>query len=262
MSGLEHLQAEILRNPDSDEARVAYAEAIAETDPPRAELIRVQLHIIQSLRANGALLDRSDAYNRERQLLDEHKDAWVKPIASMQGVKWVGLMRGFPEYLRMSARDFLDHGARLHALAPIRHLSLDDVKPHARELFGSPLLARIRTLSLRKQQLGDEEARLLAGSQHVRSLRWLDLAANAIGHAGLEALASSPNLPELRVLEFADNAARDPTPQIGETDMDSGEVLRLEITPEASALEARFGSRAWLSSPIHSPTYPPGREQF
>jgi hypothetical protein len=162
----------------------------------------------------------------------------------------------------MRARDFLDQGARLLALAPFRHLSLEEARPHARELFESPLLAPIRTLSLRKQQLGDAEARLLADSAHVRGLRWLDLAANAIGQPGLEALAASPNLPELRVLEFGDNAVPDPTPQVGETDIDSGEVLRLEITPVARALEEKFGRRAWLSSPIHSATYPPGREQF
>ena len=262
MSGLEPLHAEILRNPDSDAARAAYADAIAATDPSRAELIRVQLQLIQSLRANGPLLDRSNGYDRERQLLGTHKDAWIKRVAGVPGVKWAGLMRGFPEHVRMSARDFLDQGARLYGLAPIRHLSLDDVKPHAREVFDSPLLARIRTLSLRKQQLGDDEARLLADSHQVRGLRWLDLAANAIGRAGLEALVASANLPELRVLDFAGNAAHDPTPQVGETDIDSGEVLRLEITPEARALETRFGKRAWLSSPIHSPTYPPGREQF
>jgi uncharacterized protein (TIGR02996 family) len=262
MPALEQLHAEVLRHPDSDEARIAYADAIAASDAPRAELIRVQLRLIRSLRANGPLLDRSGGYDRERQLLDRHKDAWIKPLSGVPGVQWVGLMRGFPESVRMRARDFLDQGARLLALAPVRHLSLEEARPHARELFESPLLAPIRTLSLRKQQLGDAEARLLADSAHVRGLRWLDLAANAIGQPGLEALAASPNLPELRVLEFGDNAVPDPTPQVGETDIDSGEVLRLEITPVARALEEKFGRRAWLSSPIHSATYPPGREQF
>lgn len=262
MSEIERLHAEILRDPDSDEARLAYAGAVEGTDPPRAELIRIQLQLIRSLRANGPLLERSDAYNRERQLLDRHKDVWIRQVAGVPGVRAVNLMRGFPEYVRMPARDFLDQGERLYALAPIRHLSLDDAKPYARKLFESPLLARIRSLSLRKQQFGDDEARFLAASPHVRGLRWLDLAANAIGQPGLEALVASPNLPELRVLDFADNAISDPTPQVGETDIDSGEVLRLEITREARALESRFGKRAWLSSPIHSPTYPPGREQF
>ena len=262
MPAPETLHAEVLRNPDSDEPRIAFAEAIRDTDPPRAELIRVQLHIIQSLRANASVLDRADGYNRERQLLDKHKDAWIAPVAEVRGVKHVGLMRGFPEWVGMTARDFLDQGGRLYALAPIRHLTLEDVRPCADELFQSPLLARIRTLSLRKVQFGDDEARLLAASRHLGKLCWLDLGANRIGQAGLEALAASPNLPDLRVLEFADNVASDPTPQVGETDIDSGDVTWLTITPAARELEARFGERAWLSSPIHCATYPPGREQF
>ena len=262
MPALEMLHAEVMRNPDSDEPRIAYAEAIRDSDPPRAELIRVQLHIFRSLRANAPGLDRSDGYNRESQLLEKHKDAWIAPVAEVRGVKHVGLMRGFPEWVRMTARDFLDQGERLYALAPIRHLSLEDAQPHADELFASPLLARIRTLSLRKLQLGDDEARLLAASPHLGKLCWLDLGANRIGQAGLDALAASPNLPALLVLEFADNVASDPTPQVGETDINSGDVMWLSITPEARELEARFGKRAWLSSPICVATYPPGREQF
>ena len=262
MPALETLHAEILRNPDSDEPRIAFAEAIRDSDPPRAELIRVQLQIIQSLRANAPVLDRSDGYTRERILLDKHKDGWIAPVAAVRGVKHVGLMRGFPEYVRMTARDFLDQGERLYALAPIRHLSVEGVQPHARELFESPLLARIRTLSLRKLQFGDDDARLLAASRHLGKLCWLDLGANRIGQAGLEALAASPNIAALRVLDFADNVAQDPTPQVGETDINSGEVMWLSITPEARELEARFGKRSWLSSPVPCAWYPPGREQF
>ena len=262
MPALETLYAEVLRNPDSDEPRIAYAEAIRESDPPRAELIRVQLQTIQSLRANAPGLDRADGYTRERILLDKHKDAWIAPLAEVRGLKHVGLMRGFPEWVRMAARDFLEQGERLYALAPIRHLTLEDVQPHARELFESPLLARIRSLDLRRKQLGDEGVRLLAASPHLRGLRWLDVAGNGIGQAGLEALASSPNLADLRVLEFADNAAADPTPRVGETDINSGEVMWLSITPEARELEARYGKKLWLSEPVHCAWYPPGREQF
>ena len=262
MSDLERLRADILRNPDSDAPRLAYADAIASADPPRAELIRVQLETTRLLRARAPTLDFSDGFNRERQLLELHKAAWSRPAAEIPGVQWVGLLRGFPEHVRMTARDFLANGEQLYAAAPIRHLDLLDVKEHAGELFGSPLLARIRSLGLGRMQLGDDEARLLAASPYVSGLCWLDLAANRIGQAGLEALAASPNLPELRVLQFAGNAAPDPTPQIGETDTDSGEVMWLAITPEARELEARFGKRAWLSSPIRGITYPPSRDQF
>jgi hypothetical protein len=262
MSDLERLRADILGNPDSDELRAAYGAAIATADPQRAELIRVQLDLTRLMRARAPTLDFVDGFNRERQLLELHKAAWSRPAAEIPGVQWVGLLRGFPEHVRMTARDFLANGEQLYAAAPIRHLDLVDVKPHARELFRSPLLARIRALGLCRMQLGDDEAQLLAASPYVSGLRWLDLDANRIGQAGLEALAASPNLPELRVLKFARNAVADPTPQIGETDTDSGEVMWLAITSEARELESRFGKKAWLSSPIRGITYPPSREQF
>jgi uncharacterized protein (TIGR02996 family) len=241
---LASLHAAVLENPDSDAPRLAYADAVARTDPARADLIRMQLEISRMRRdeANPAILD-----GRVRTLLKKHKDAWAKDLAGVRGVKWIGFERGFPEHVHMSARDFVDHGAGLFARARIRHLDLLEVKPHAAELFRSPLLGRIHTLWLWRADVGDDEVLALAASPHLGNLRWLDLSGNRISEAGLEALAASTNLPALQVLFFADNLVPDPTPQVGESDWNGAASWRY-VTPTAQGLEARFDRKPWLSS--------------
>lgn len=246
---LARLHAEVLADPDSDAPRLAYADAVTNKDAARADLIRMQLEIVRMQRegTNPAVLD-----SRVRTLLEKYKDAWAKDVTDVHGVKWVGFERGFPEHVRMSARDFIDHGSGLFARACIRHLDLLEVKPHAAELFQSPLLARIHTLGLWRTQLGDDEVRALAASPHLANLRWLELSGNRIGEAGLEALASSPNLPALQVLVFNDNLVPDPTPQVGESDW-NGEPSWRYVTETAKQLESRFGKKPWLSSPRLNP---------
>ena len=241
---LARLHAEVLSNPDSDAPRLAYADAVAKTDGARADLIRMQLEIVRMGRdgENSAVLD-----SRVRTLLEKHKDAWAKDVARVHGVKWIGFERGFPEHVHMSARAFIDHGLELFARARIRHLDLLEVKPHAAELFQSPLLARIHTLRMWRTQIGDEDARALATSPHLGNLRWLDLSGNQIGQPGLEAIAASTNLRSLQVLVFTDNPVPDPTPQIGESDW-NGEPSWRYVTEAAKQLETRFGKRPWLSS--------------
>jgi uncharacterized protein (TIGR02996 family) len=244
MPELGTLHAAVLGNPDSDAPRLAYADAVASIDPERAEFIRMQLDIVRMRRdgENPAVLD-----SRVRTLLEKHRDAWAKDAASVPGVKWVGFERGFPEHVRMSACDFLDHGAELFARAPIRHLDLVEARPHAARLFQSELLARIHTLRLWRSELEDGEVRALCASPHLANLRWLDLSGNRIGQGGLEALAASTQLAALQVLVFADNLVPDPTPQIGESDWNGAAVWRY-VTETAQQLEARFGKKPWLSS--------------
>ena len=174
---------------------------------------------------------------------------------AVPGVKWVGLLRGFAEHVKMTARDFLDHAAELYARAPILHLDLFDVAPHSDELFQSPLLARIVSLDITRANLYDAEVRALAASPHLGRLRWLDLSRNHICQAGLEALCASKGLPALRYLMFADNVASDPTPKF----VDEPEWQNLDIPPVAGELQARFGEKAWLKFERIGLSYPPAR---
>ena len=74
---------------------------------------------------------------------------------------------------RSGAR-FLAKAPELYRRAPILHLNLTEVRAVAAELFASPHLARIESLSLAGNGLGDAEVALLAGSRHLGNLTWLD----------------------------------------------------------------------------------------
>jgi uncharacterized protein (TIGR02996 family) len=256
------LHAEVLQSPDADEPRVAYAHAVQGSDPDRAELIRVQLRLARSRRKGLPPLDRADDYTRESVLLERHKTAWSRRVTGIPGVQFVRFLRGFVGQVRIDAADFLLRGEELYSRAPVLHVDLVELAPHAREVFASPLLDRIHSLRLSRNQLDDAAARALAASPHLGRLRWLDLSYNRIGQEGLEAICASTQLPSLRYLDFANNAAPDPTPKIGETDMDTNEVISLEISPEARALEARFGKKPWLSPEFVGTMFPPERDLF
>jgi hypothetical protein len=262
MSELDRLHANVLANPEPDEPRVAYANEVAASDPARAELVRVQLDNIRSLRAQESVGSRTHWYTRERALLEQHKDAWARPVTDIPSVQFVKFYRGFVEQVRMSARDFLAHGERLYGRAPVLHLDLVELKPLAAEVFQSPLLARIHSMRLWRNHLGDREMALLAASPHVGRLRWLDLTYNKIGNAGIEALSASSNLPALRYVDLADNPAENPTPRIGETDTLSNEIMHVDVPQVARDLEQRFGKKPWLSGPFGTAIFPPERDMF
>jgi uncharacterized protein (TIGR02996 family) len=255
---LAELEAEVVAHPEPDDPRVAYATAVQATDPDRAELIRVQVAILRSMRANEAARAGAELYERQRTLRTKHQQQWTKDVAALGWVKDPMLMRGFVEWVTVSARAFLDHAEQLYAVAPVLHVDFTDVKAHARELFASPLLARLHSLSFLRDGLGDDDVTLLAKSAYLGNLRWLDLSHNKIGVAGIEALAASSLLPSLRFVDLGNNPAPDPTPQVVESD-----PVRIETTSAGADLQKRFGPRPWLDAKaVAQVTYPPERGVF
>jgi uncharacterized protein (TIGR02996 family) len=76
----------------------------------------------------------------------------------------------------------------------------------AEALAGSPHLARLTSLGLFSNRLGDAGARALAASPHLANLVDLDLDSNEITDAGSEALLASPHLAGLRRVKLEGNA--------------------------------------------------------
>ncbi|MEO8554824.1 MAG: hypothetical protein ABI678_32825 [Kofleriaceae bacterium] len=249
MATLEALHAAVIAAPDDEDARLAYAHAVAATDPERAELIRLQIDLTGWRRARVAPPEMTAAAQRVQVLLERNADRWSADVAPL--VDGVSFFRGFVEHVQLDASRFLSTGPRLYQTAPVLHLDLTGVKPVAEELFRSPLLERIETLELMRNELGDAEATLIAASPHLARLKWLGLALNRIGDAGLDALAASKTLGALRYLCFADNATRDPTPANADDYSYDSE--------EAVALMAKHGARPWLSSQARW-AWPPPRD--
>jgi uncharacterized protein (TIGR02996 family) len=240
------LQA-VVDAPTDDAPRLAYARAIAARDPERAELVELQLAVAHARKTHTA--PPEGALDRESRLIRDHGQAWAAEVRPLVD-KWQYL-RGFVEVATLSAAAFLACAAELYRCAPVLHLDVTSARPAAAALFGSPHLARIVSIKLAGEGLGDAEARLLAASLHLGHLEWLDLSRNQIGAAGLEAIAASSRLPRLGYLNFAGNAIPDPTPQhADEYNADSA---------FAKQLTGRYGPRAWLDTRRRS-TWPPPRD--
>ena len=140
----------------------------------------------------------------------------------------------------LDAARFLTIAPELYRRAPVLHLILTGVKPVAAKLLQSPHLARIQSLNLRRNALGDAEVAALAASPHLANLRWLELGINKLGAAGLEALAASRNLPRLGYVGLATNAIPDPMPQHAD-EWDA-------TSPAGKELQRKYGPRAWLDA--------------
>jgi uncharacterized protein (TIGR02996 family) len=243
------LLAAVVAAPDDETPRLAYSDAIAKSDPARAELIKLQIVLARWRKAHENPDTRPEASARERVLLDQGAAAWAADVKPL--VDKCQFLRGFVEVVTLDAAKFLASAPELYRRAPILHLDLTNVKPVAAQLFQSPHLARIKSLNLRANKLGDAEAVLVAKSPYLRKLEWLDLSSNEIGEAGLDALVATDRLPRLGYLRFEDNTAADPTPRhADEYDAESA---------QATALQAKHGKRAWLDARTRA-EWPPPRD--
>jgi uncharacterized protein (TIGR02996 family) len=249
MVDLDALYEAVVSAPTSDAPREVYAEAIAASDPDRAEYIRLELQLARWRRTGPISEERTHASVRAQILLGRHRPDWeatVKPL-----VDGCGFLRGFVELVRMDAGRFLATAPVVYRAAPVLHLELSGVKPVAADLFASPYLARIESLGLLRNELGDHEVALLAGSPHLGRLAWLNLGLNEIGEAGLEALAASDHLPRLGYVSLMSNPVDDPTPRHA----DGYDAT----SPVALALQERYGRRDWLDARERA-NWPPDRD--
>jgi hypothetical protein len=230
------LLADILAHPDEpsyglerDNAlRLAYAGAIEPEDPARAELIRLQ---IEPAGSSGPARRRS----RARDLLARHGRGWAAVTDLVDAYRFY---RGFTGHVTLSARDFLDRGERLYALAPITEVALrGGVREHLDAVAASPLLARLRAIDLAGQGIGDAGAARLASSPHLGNLIALNLEQNRLTANGVRALAAGA-LPRLRIAGLSGNLD-DLRPATAD-----GAV---ELPPLAQQLEDEHGGRIpWL----------------
>jgi uncharacterized protein (TIGR02996 family) len=199
------LMEAILHRPDDEGPRLVLADWLDERNDPRGEFIRVQCAL--------AALERGDPrravlQERERELLDRHREEWLAPMKRY--ASGFVFRRGFVEEITVEARRFLEQAEALYALTPIRHVKLLDIAGYLHTLANSPLLSKLRALTVYASHIGDSVARILAGSPYLGELRELYLGRNRIGDAGAEALAVSDALTHLTTLDLSSNS-------IGET---------------------------------------------
>jgi hypothetical protein len=243
---LEAAFSAVVADPEADEPREAYANAVRRTDPAHTEFIECMLA------THAAYLRREDAgpeIGTAELIRRNHGTRLAGRIT--QFISGYAFGRGFVETIAVDAEWFLESGEDLYAMAPVLHLNLTDVKPAMEDVFASPLLDRIHSISLLREELGDEEAAIIAASPHLGNLRWLELGLNQIGAPGLEALAASTGLPKLQWLGFSVNAVEDPTPRFADEYDYPSAVGR--------QLQERYGPKDWLDARPRW-KWPPERE--
>jgi uncharacterized protein (TIGR02996 family) len=199
---------DILDNREDDTPRRIFADWLLDHHDPvcvaRGELIHLQCDLArlpaESERRGGLL-------QRERQLLEAHAREWGSPFGRLGCTCWE-FRRGFVEGVGLPASAFLAQAAVLFRTGPVREIKLYQVGAALPEVAVSPYLARLRTLDLEKNELGDADLAALAQSPHLGELDTLMLWCNHVGDAGVRALAGG-RLGRLRRLDLAGNNVGD-----------------------------------------------------
>ena len=220
----------ILDRPEDDAPRLVYADWLDENgDPDRAEFIRVQIQLSQTLTGDPS---RPALTSRSQTLERGHFVEWVNRLPSFPGVHWEVFHRGFistavfespaafDEFadsafvaapiveLRLSRYYWQDAG-RLAKSPHLEHVRVLDFENGNRvsnagleALMQSPYLANVSTLKLQGNALGSAGARAITQSPFMRHLKALDLSRNDLYDAGLISVAEAPHFGGLWSLDL------------------------------------------------------------
>ena len=215
MNAAPELLAACLANPDADEPRFEWANAVG---GPRGELVAVQCALARGALPRDIAVDRR---RREAELLREHGDAW----AGLGDLGYV-FRRGFVESIRVDARDFVARGEELFRAAPLlTRLQLDGLDDAPDEeilqrldaVLESPWFSRIRTLRMKEvgrwvetdhdthprdyQSAGAVVLRRLIEKNGLRQLRGLEIPRNGLSGSDLRVLTAWPDAKVLIALD-------------------------------------------------------------
>jgi uncharacterized protein (TIGR02996 family) len=197
------LQA-IREEPDEDAHRLIYADWLEEQGgsarTERAAFIRAQTRLA-SLPEDDPHRDALE--DEAADLLADHEDEWTQPLRGI-AQEW-RFSRGFIENVTIRGEDFLTHGERLLAFAPMRSVHLLIGPKDIPALAACPSLQWIETLDFRRCHLNDRALQQLLSSPYVTRLKALDLTGNGITTAGMQSLVQSTVFPRLRRLDLSRN---------------------------------------------------------
>jgi uncharacterized protein (TIGR02996 family) len=216
------LEAAVYRDPDSDDARLVFADALSERGDPRGEMIALQIAM-----ARGTATDEQK--KRVDALLSRHGGDWARPLSSAGACK---VARGFPSSIDLYSRP-------------------------AKEAIGAPgwaTIERIRGLSGLTHKLAAE---ILNGPGHERvvdpgSLKapvfkllddaeraWTKLTVVDAYDLKPGALRIAPRVAELELLSFKalPPALLGPLPALRKLTLETSGVLPPGMWDGASALD-------------------------
>jgi uncharacterized protein (TIGR02996 family) len=245
------LYAAVLAAPDDLDVRLAYADAVEDTDPRHARLIREQIDatrrehvrlmtLPEGSTGGGNRYFRGVGWGEDARLLAKFGVDAGLPVH-------VGIFCGFPEDIALSGAAFLEHGAALYERLPVRHVRLLDVDAAlAGRIAASPLVDRLRGLSFRLCPIGDDGLRALAASGRLRRLRELDLYRTGITDADAFIATIPERMPALQWLDLGGNEVS-VQPWGSGHGFDGGlRPLYVDYSAHGAALNERFGPFPWM----------------
>ena len=176
---------------------------------PAGEFIRLQLDASHALREYGLTSSKHLQLDAAaKTILAKHGDEWSHAVVAIASQP--RFYRGFVEGVTIDARQFLARASELYPTAPIRHVVLTAAREVIGELAASPHLARLTSLGLQANRLGDNGVREIAASPHLSKLKRLDLSFDDVTAAGIETLCASQGLPQLAYVNLAGNKVKSP----------------------------------------------------
>ena len=201
MMGRSEFLTAIRDFPHDIEPRLWLAGLLEDDNDPRGEFIRTQCDL-ETLSVRSPI--RFDLETRERELLADHEDDWLGPLAGI--VDWAVFRRGFVEEIAISAKAFLEHADRILAWGPIREVHFRGAERKMPELAACPALERVTFVDLSDNYIRDAGVRTLVHFAASRAgWRGLNLGSTGIGDSAIRAIAASTTLPSLRELYLCGN---------------------------------------------------------
>ena len=236
----------ILADPDNLDLRMKYASAVEDTDPEHAELIGLQVTDLQARRSGSSAPADSQPGSRT-----DRSDRPPIGRSASSGVSRYELARRF-RGPGAHDRHRIPNARRVAAPRhPVQYVELTDAAAQVGALAEFPLLARLTSLDLYGNQIGDAGLATLVESPHLGRLRWLGLAQTGVGAPGAEALAAATTLPNLQYVHFAGNPVK-LTPEAAAQDWD-GAPLEITMPPLGRQSSTKRHGPLALLDPARSP---------
>ncbi|MEZ6141087.1 MAG: TIGR02996 domain-containing protein [Zavarzinella sp.] len=195
----------ICAEPDDDLPRLVYADWLDAQNNPRGEFIRLQclLHRLPTDHPTRKVL-AARTYMLSLQLKRMYREALLKFTTVLPEYQ-----RGFIESIVIDAQVFIRNFAEIFRLAPIQHVTFIDVGNCLSQLFDCPGVARLRSIAIFAQHLGEDLGLVVANSPHLERLQTLKLRRNRLRSQGAALLANTTNLPGLTTLDCSENEIGD-----------------------------------------------------
>lgn len=253
MSNYEELLNAVTANPEDDAPRLAFASHIRSHEPERARFIELQIEWARECRSRYPRRARLTGVHIDaewRPLLERYKAEWTRPIGKYT-TNWT-FDRGFITGVSIEANVFLEYGEWLFTNAPIRvvHFFVMEGEFPSKALAESPLLARLDSIDLPRNDVSTSDVEILAQSPHLPRLLQLYCPqyAKVIGSRAYESLASSPLTRKLLGVGFSEvDFPGERLEETGNFDFwGYPEYEWTDLAPEGKALEAKYGYIPWL----------------